>query len=46
MKTFTVQVSAMRTASLSSLPSDSRKLMPAAATANPVNVTNVDRRKA
>jgi D-alanyl-D-alanine carboxypeptidase len=41
VKTFTVQVSAMRTASLSSQPSDSRKLMPAATTANPVNVTNV-----
>ena len=41
VKTFTVQVSAMRTASLPSQPSDSRKLMPAAATANPVNVTNV-----
>ena len=35
VKTFTVQVSAMRTASLPPPPSDSRKLMPAEATANP-----------
>ena len=41
VKTFTVQVSAMRTASLPSQPSDSRKLMPAEATANPTKVTNV-----
>jgi D-alanyl-D-alanine carboxypeptidase len=41
VKTFTVQVSAMRTASLPSQPSDSHKLMPTAATANLVNVTNV-----
>ena len=31
----------MRTASLSPLPSDSRKLLPAPATASPTNVTNV-----
>lgn len=39
VKTFTVQVSAMRTASLSPPPSDSHKLMPA--TASPAKVTNV-----
>jgi D-alanyl-D-alanine carboxypeptidase len=39
VKTFTVQVSAMRTASLSSEQSD--KLMPAVPTASPANVTNV-----
>jgi len=39
VKTFVVQVSAMRTASLS--PSDSRKLMPAPVTASQTNVTNV-----
>ena len=41
VKTFTVQVSAMRTASLSSERSDSHKLMPAVPTASPANVTNV-----
>jgi D-alanyl-D-alanine carboxypeptidase len=41
VKTITVQVGAMRTASLSPLPSDSRKLMPAPVTASPTNVTNV-----
>jgi D-alanyl-D-alanine carboxypeptidase len=41
VKTFTVQVSAMRTASLSPESSDSRKLMPAVPTASPANVTNV-----
>jgi len=41
VKTFTVQVSAMRTASLSPLPSDNPKLMPAPATASPTTVTNV-----
>ena len=40
VKTFTVQVSAMRT-SLSSERSDSHKLMPAVPTASPANVTNV-----
>ncbi len=39
VKTFTVQVGSVHTASLSPLPSDSRKLMPAPA--SPVNVTNV-----
>jgi D-alanyl-D-alanine carboxypeptidase len=41
VKAFTVQVSAMRTASVSAQPSDSQKLVPAATTANPANVTNV-----
>ena len=41
VKTFTVQGGAVHTASLSPLPSDSRKLMPAPATASPVTVTNV-----
>ncbi|HSP48730.1 MAG TPA: serine hydrolase [Pseudolabrys sp.] len=41
VKTFTVQISAMRTASLSPLPSDSPKLMPAQATASPTNVAIV-----
>ena len=41
VKTFTVQVGAMHTASLSPLPSDSRKLMPAPATASPAKVTTV-----
>jgi D-alanyl-D-alanine carboxypeptidase len=41
VKTFTVQVSAMRPASLSSQPSDSQKLSPAPATASPTNVNNV-----
>lgn len=40
VKTFTVQVSAMRT-SLSSERSDSHKLVPAVPTASPANVTNV-----
>ena len=39
VKTFTVQVGTMHTASLSPLPSDSRKLMPAPA--SPITVTNV-----
>ncbi len=41
VKTFTVHAGAMRTAALSPLPSDSRKLLPAPATANPTSVTNV-----
>src|SRR5450759_338825 len=41
VKTFTVQISAVRTASLSPLPSDRPKLMPAPATASPTNVTTV-----
>jgi len=43
VKTFTVQPGAMRTASLSQspLPSASRKLRPAPATANPANITTV-----
>ena len=41
VKTFTVQVSATHTASLSPLPSDSPKLMPAPATASPTKVTTV-----
>ena len=39
VKTFTVQIGSAHTASLSPLPSDSRKLMPAPA--SPVTVTNV-----
>jgi D-alanyl-D-alanine carboxypeptidase len=41
VKTFTVHPGTMRTASLSPLPSDSPKLMPAPATASPTTVTNV-----
>jgi D-alanyl-D-alanine carboxypeptidase len=41
VKTFAVQLGTMHTASLSPLPSDSRRLMPAPATAKPVSVTNV-----
>jgi len=41
VKAFTVQVGAVHTASLSPLPSDTRKLMPAPATAGPITVTNV-----
>jgi D-alanyl-D-alanine carboxypeptidase len=41
VKTFTVQISGMRTASLSPLSSDSPKLAPAPATASPTKVTNV-----
>lgn len=41
VKTVTVQPGTMQTASLSPLPSDSRKLMPAPATANPATVTTV-----
>ena len=41
VKTIAVQFSNMRTASLSPLPSDSRKLLPAPATASPTNVTNI-----
>src|SRR5664280_2707246 len=41
VKTISVQVGAVRTASLSPLPSDSRKLMLAPATVSPTNVTNV-----
>jgi D-alanyl-D-alanine carboxypeptidase len=41
VRTFAVQVGPMHTASISPTPSDSRKLMPASATANPANVTNV-----
>jgi D-alanyl-D-alanine carboxypeptidase len=41
VKTFAVQLGAMHTASLSPLPSDSRRLMPAPATAKPIAVTNV-----
>jgi D-alanyl-D-alanine carboxypeptidase len=41
VKTVTVQPGTMHTASLSPLPSDSRKLMPAPATANPATVTTV-----
>ncbi|HEY1474379.1 MAG TPA: serine hydrolase [Pseudolabrys sp.] len=37
----TVQVSPVHTASMSPTPSDSRKLMPAPATANPASVTNI-----
>jgi len=41
VKTFTVQPGSMRTASLSPLPSDSRQLMPAAATTNQTNIINI-----
>ena len=41
VKTFTVQAGSMRTTALSPLPSDSRKLIPAPATANPASVTTV-----
>ncbi len=41
VKTFTVHPGTMHTASLSPLPSDSRKLVPAPATANPSSVTNI-----
>ena len=41
VKTVAVQPGAMQLASLSPLPSDSRKLMPAPATANPATVTTV-----
>jgi len=41
VKTFTVHPGTMRTASLSPLPSDSRKLVPAPATANAASVTNI-----
>jgi len=41
VKTFAVHPGAMRVASLSPLPSDSRKLMPAPATSNPASVINV-----
>jgi D-alanyl-D-alanine carboxypeptidase len=41
VKTFTVHPGAVRTASLSPLPPDSRKLMPAPATANVASVTNI-----
>jgi D-alanyl-D-alanine carboxypeptidase len=41
VKTFTVQPGVMRPASLSPLPSASRKLRPAPATANPANITTV-----
>jgi D-alanyl-D-alanine carboxypeptidase len=41
IKTFTVQGGTMHTASLSPLPSDSRKLVPTPATARPTIVTNV-----
>ncbi len=41
VKTFTVQFGTVHTASLSPLPSDGRKLMPAPATANPITVTNL-----
>lgn len=41
IKTVAVQAGAMRAASLSPLPSDSRKLTPAPATANPASVTNI-----
>ena len=41
MKTVTVQPGTMQTASLSPLPSDSRKLMPAPATANPATITTI-----
>jgi D-alanyl-D-alanine carboxypeptidase len=41
VKTFTVQLGSMHAASLWPLPSDSRKLMPAPATAKPYTVTNV-----
>ena len=41
VKTFTVHPGTTQIASLSPLPSDSRKLMPAPATANPASVTTV-----
>lgn len=41
VKTFTVQQGSMHTAALSPLPSGSRKLIPAPATANPASVTNI-----
>ncbi len=41
VKTFTVHPGSMRTASLSPLPSDSRKLTPAPATANAASVTTI-----
>jgi D-alanyl-D-alanine carboxypeptidase len=41
VKTFAVQPGAVRTVSLSPLPSASRKLMPAPATTNPASVTTV-----
>jgi D-alanyl-D-alanine carboxypeptidase len=41
VKTVTVQPGTVRTASLSPLPSDSRKLMPAPATANAATVTTI-----
>jgi D-alanyl-D-alanine carboxypeptidase len=41
VKTFTVHPGTMRTASLSPLPSDNRKLAPAPATANQPSVTNI-----
>jgi D-alanyl-D-alanine carboxypeptidase len=41
VKTFTVHAGAVRTAALSPLPSDSRKLTPAPATANAASVTTV-----
>jgi D-alanyl-D-alanine carboxypeptidase len=42
VKTFTVRAANFQTASLSPLPSDSRRLMPAPATANAANVTTVN----
>ena len=41
VKTFTVHAGSMRAIALSPLPSDSRKLIPAPATANPASVTTV-----
>jgi D-alanyl-D-alanine carboxypeptidase len=41
VKTVAVHAGQVRTAALSPLPSDSRRLMPAPATANPASVTNI-----
>ena len=41
VKTFTMQLGAMRTASLWPLPPDRRKLMPAPATASPISITTM-----
>ena len=46
IKTVAVQPGAMHTASLTPLPSDSRKLLPAPATANPATVTTITTVKA
>jgi D-alanyl-D-alanine carboxypeptidase len=46
VKTVAVQPGTMHVASLTPLPSDSRKLLPAPATANPATVTNITTVKA